>query len=202
MRRLAAFAVIASVRGLVVQLDAGERECFMLEVEPEASVFGNFELIKPNDVSEHLVVTVTSDEEPKPLYESLGSPEGTFAFEAKGNSVLDLCIANGSKGKSDGVSRTVGFAIRVASKHPTPESLEAGSVSDLLDFSEQLNEGLLTLIDHQAYMRSREETHRRVLKTTKSRVYFWTCAETVVLAALAIWQIVCIRAFFETKRSV
>ena len=32
----------------------------------------------------------------------------------------------------------------------------------LLDVSEELNEGLLTLTDHQAYMRRREEHHAAV----------------------------------------
>ena len=72
----------------------------------------------------------------------------------------------------------------------------------LLDVSEELNEGLLTLTDHQAYMRRREEHHAAVLESTRARVLWWTVAETAVLIALSLWQILTVRAFFETKRRV
>ena len=75
-----------------------------------------------------------------------------------------------------------------------------GSLDALLDVSEELNEGLLTLTDHQAYMRRREEHHDEVLRSTRSRVLWWTVAETVALIALSLWQVLYIRAFFETKR--
>jgi hypothetical protein len=77
-----------------------------------------------------------------------------------------------------------------------------GTLESLLDVSEQLNEDLLTLTDHQGYMRRREETHRRTLATTANRVMYWTAGESVVLVALSVWQIMFIRSFFETKRRV
>lgn len=194
----------AGATGLVIQLEAGERECFMLEVKSKAAVAGNFELIKPNKLAKPLWVTVTSEDAAKPLYESRGSPEGTFAFDAPGSGVIDMCLANGSKENTDGVSRSVGFAIRVTSTHTEIANTDekTGSLTELLEFSEELNEGLLTLMDHQAYMRQREAGHRKVILTTKTRVYYWTCAECFVLVALAVWQILYIRAFFETKRSI
>lgn len=184
----------------MVQLDAGARECFMLSVEEKAAVSGNFELIKPNGASGPLEVTVTSEYETKPLYESRGSPDGVFAFDAPRAGVVDFCLANGDKESSDGMSRSLGFAIRVTSA-ARPEGGD-GSLSDLLEFSEQLTEGLLTLTDHQAYMRQREAAHAKVIQNTKARVYWWTICECVVLFALAIWQILYIKSFFETKRSL
>lgn len=132
-----------------------------------------------------------------PLYETKGEADGTFAFDVGSDGTMDICIANGKKGKNDGLPRTIGFAIRTTVHH---DEGEAGSLDALLDVSEELNEGLLTLTDHQAYMRRREEHHSRTLDSTKSRVLWWTCGETVVLIALSLWQILYIRAFFETKR--
>ena len=77
---------------------------------------------------------------------------------------------------------------------------EEGSLESLLDVSEQLNEGLLTLTDHQAYMRRREDSHRKTLASTKTRVLWWTLAESAVLVLISLWQIFFIRRFFETKR--
>jgi len=131
------------------------------------------------------------------LYETRGQPDGTFAFDVASDGVMDICIANGKKGANDGTPRTVGFAIRTTVKGTADEE---GSLDALLDVSEELNEGLLTLTDHQAYMRRREENHRRTLDSTRSRVLYWTVGETLVLLALSAWQILYIRAFFETKR--
>ena len=36
--------------------------------------------------------------------------------------------------------------------------------------------------------------------STRSRVLWWTVAETAALVALSLWQVLYIRAFFETKR--
>ena len=88
---------------------------------------------------------------------------------------------------NDGRARTVGFAIRASVHHPSSDG--EGSMDALLDVSEELNEGLLTLTDHQAYMRRREEHHAAVLESTRARVLWWTVAETAVLIALSLWQI-------------
>ena len=257
---LAAFA-LAACDGLVIRLEAGERECFLIDVKAEAAVSGNFELI--SEVSSKPLTVVVSGEATAggPLYETVGEPDGTFAFDVGGDGVIDICIANGKKGRNDGLPRTVGFAIRttvhrqgsdstslqrersararsrnsihasralremiarpkisrnerqtaeigapklgmshlvVAQVHHAAD--EEGSLDALLDVSEELNEGLLTLTDHQAYMRRREENHQHTLASTRTRVFYWTIGETVVLVALSLWQIFYIRGFFETKR--
>ncbi|KAJ1452002.1 emp24/gp25L/p24 family/GOLD-domain-containing protein [Pelagophyceae sp. CCMP2097] len=196
---------LAACRALVVRLEAGERECFGVEVKAEAAVSGNFELLSPNDKAEPLSVVVTGQgEDDRPLYESVSQPEGTFAFDARADGILDLCIANGKKGASDGLARSIGFAIRMTSQRLELDGDPAseGSLESLLDVSEQLNEDLLTLTDHQGYMRRREETHRATLASTARRVLCWTAAESVVLVALSVWQIMYIRSFFEKKRKM
>lgn len=189
---------------LVIQLEAGERECFMLQVHAKAVVSGNFEVIKPNKMSKPLTVTITGKNNRMPIYETQGQAEDSFAFEVDEDGILDMCMANGNVDATDKITRTVGFAIRVTSTHTDAGATDekVGSLTDLLQFSEELNEGLLTLIDHQAYMRQRESSHRKIMQNTKTRVYYWTCAECLVLVALAIWQILYIRAFFETKRRI
>ena len=193
---LAAFA-LAACDGLVIRLEAGERECFLIDVKAEAAVSGNFELI--SEVSSKPLTVVVSGEATAggPLYETVGEPDGTFAFDVGGDGVIDICIANGKKGRNDGLPRTVGYAIRTTVHHAADEE---GSLDALLDVSEELNEGLLTLTDHQAYMRRREENHQHTLASTRTRVFYWTIGETVVLVALSLWQIFYIRGFFETKR--
>lgn len=189
---------------LVIQLEAGERECFMLQVQAKAVVSGNFEVIKPNKMSQLLSVTVSGKNSQKPLYETKGYPEHSFVIEVEEDDLLDMCLANGYVGATDKITRSVGFAIRVTSTYTDTGSPDekVGSLNGLLQTSKELNEGLLTLIDHQAYMRQRESSHRKIIQNTKTRVYYWTCAECLVLVGLAIWQILYIRAFFETKRRI
>ena len=198
---VALFGIVACVgraSGLVIRLEAGERECFLIEVKAEAAVSGNFELISEVSAAP-LTVVVSGEATPdgSALYETSGESDGTFAFDVGGDGVIDICLANGKKRGNDGLPRTVGFAIRTSVHHADNEE---GSLDALLDVSEELNEGLLTLTDHQAYMRRREENHQHTLASTRTRVLYWTIGETVVLIALSLWQIFYIRGFFETKR--
>ena len=102
----------------------------------------------------------------------MSSPKGRcFTFDVGGDGVIDICLANGKKRGNDGLPRTVGFAIRTSVHHADNEE---GSLDALLDVSEELNEGLLTLTDHQAYMRRREENHQHTLASTRTRVFYWT----------------------------
>ena len=182
----------------MIRLEAGARECFLLDVSKEAAVSGNFELISEGVTPEPLGVVVSGAAGADPLYETHGQPDGTFAFDVADDGVVDLCLSNGDASNNDGRARTVGFAIRASVHHPSSDG--EGSMDALLDVSEELNEGLLTLTDHQAYMRRREEHHAAVLESTRARVLWWTVAETAVLIALSLWQILTVRAFFETKR--
>ena len=144
-RRRLLLVVLPLAAAVVIRLEAGERECFMIEVEKEAAVSGNFELIKPQE-AEPLAVSVAAEGH-QPLYDSRGAADGTFAFDARDAGLLELCVANGKKNENDDVARTVGFAIRVTSQHTViddPADKE-GSLSELLEVAEQLNEGLLTL---------------------------------------------------------
>ena len=197
-RRTTLLLLLASTHGLVIRLEAGARECFLLDVSKEAAVSGNFELISEGVTPEPLGVVVSGAAGADPLYETHGQPDGTFAFDVADDGVVDLCLSNGDASNNDGRARTVGFAIRASVHHPSTDG--EGSMDALLDVSEELNEWLLTLTDHQAYMRRREEHHAAVLESTRARVLWWTVAETAVLIALSLWQILTVRAFFETKR--
>merc|ERR1712216_231286 len=183
-RRRALVLLLATTNALVIRLEAGAS--------------GNFELISEGVTPEPLGVVVSGAAGAEPLYETHGQPDGTFAFDVADDGVVDLCLSNGDASNNDGRARTVGFAIRASVHHPSTDG--EGSMDALLDVSEELNEGLLTLTDHQAYMRRREEHHAAVLESTRARVLWWTVAETAVLIALSLWQILTVRAFFETKR--
>ena len=116
---------------LTVDIAPGEQDCFILAVETGVPISGNFELIEPNDEVGPLAVQVLgppgkpkhgdAEGEPIVIYESRGEVEGTFAFDASMTGEISLCLSNGAgtggagtddDDHGDGVTRTVGFALR------------------------------------------------------------------------------------------
>ena len=121
------------IAGLTVDIAPGQRDCFVLEVDEGVPCSGNFELIEPNDDVGPLAVEVygpaagAPGDPPArggagagaPIYESRGEVEGTFAFDARARrrcrSASRTVRRTARRGAApDGVSRTVGFALRAA----------------------------------------------------------------------------------------
>ena len=91
-RRRSLFLLLAATAdALVIRLEAGARECFLLDVSKEAAVSGNFELISEGVTPEPLGVVVSGAAGAVPLYETHGQPDGTFAFDVADDGVVDLC---------------------------------------------------------------------------------------------------------------
>ena len=65
-----------------------------------------------------------------------------------------------------------------------------------------LPQGLDMLADHQEFMRVREAAHAETVASTNDKVMWWSVAEAAALAAMSVWQVLYIRTFFETKRSI
>jgi hypothetical protein len=66
----------------------------------------------------------------------------------------------------------------------------------------ELTQGLGMLADHQEFMRVREEVHKATVTGTSDKVVWWSVAEAASLLAMSVWQVLYIRTFFETKRSI
>merc|ERR1712087_906740 len=101
----------------------------------------------------------------------------------------------------DGMARRVGFSVRVepiqkatGTTGPDEEKMEK-----LHELKGELLEGLDTMMDYQAFLRSREEEYRNLQEATFSRVMNWTFAEFVVLLAIGGGQIIYLRRFFESR---
>jgi hypothetical protein len=210
MLRRAAFTVCGLLalttlcEGWTVSLAPGERSCFVLSLTKGTPASGNFELLEPDGNVGPLFVRVTEEAGPDRLhYQTKGQTEGTFSFEASADNDATLCLFNGGDegGKADGVSRSVGFAFRSVPSLAA-ESATEDNLKSLVEASMELTEGLANLVDHQSYMRQREEAHRDIAELTNARVLWWTTGEALVLAGASLWQIYTIRQFFEQKRFV
>lgn len=186
-----------------VEINPGQKECFSVAATSGMPCSGSFEILEENP--KPITVKVTGPTpHAKNYFESKFSgdgslteeqSEGTFSFDAETEGDYSLCISNGNENENDGVVRTVAFNFRTVVTGERDYQYN-GLESEL----DEMKQGLDFLIDHQSFMNQREDNHRNHLESMNRRILFWTIIESVILVALAFWQIVYISNFFETKR--
>jgi hypothetical protein len=191
------------VSAFTVDVESGQSACFVLELEKGSSFSGNYEVLTPDLDLSTIDIKVTG---PKPhsaehYASSGGAEEGSFALEAADSGDHTLCLTN--TGWS--ATATLGFAFREDAKDLLANGAEAATeenVKSMIEVANELTQGLDMLADHQEFMRVREDVHRATVSHTNGQVLWWSVAEAAVLAAMALWQVVYIRTFFETKRPI
>uniref|UniRef100_A0A7S2DBK6 GOLD domain-containing protein n=1 Tax=Octactis speculum TaxID=3111310 RepID=A0A7S2DBK6_9STRA len=193
-------SLLGGVSALNVEVKSGTSECFILQMEKSAACSGNFEIIE--EENQLIGITIIG---PKPsstvYFETIGQAEGNFQFEAASTGDQTLCFSN--QGDKDA---PIGFAFRedaadLISDGDSAVATEENIVS-MIEVGKDLSQGLDMLLDHQQYMRMREEHHRSAVQGTNSKVLWWTLVEAAILVSMSIWQILYIRKFFEVKRYV
>lgn len=192
------------VTGLSVDIVPGSTDCFIVKAAAGASITGSFEVIHPD--AEYIAVDVRGpkdevhyEKKPRSKAEEESDPEdkseGFFSFDAENAGDYTMCISNGSENDNDGVPRLVAFNFRAAAEGEQDYQF-VGLQSELAD----LKEGLELLKDHQSYMNQREDVHKATLESVNTKVLCWTVLEAIILIAMALWQTLYIRSFFEIKR--
>jgi len=203
-------AVPTTDASIVITVPWKDEECYVFRTPlgPESSftVSGNFDLLD-DSLDGTPITVVVLNEELRLLYRSpYGVSESTFELpNIPMNSRLSLCFQNGttrrSKQRDDNFDRTLGFEIRM-----TPTLVVENEIpletKRLLEEAESLQTKLYDLLNHQDYLRDRESIHRELTETTFSRLVRWTMAEAICLVLVAVAQVVYLRKFFETRRSL
>lgn len=213
---LLALILILQLSGLAdgalsTTVESGEEECFVVRAPAGevSTISGNFDCLD-DDLEAGVVGVTLYDEKSTPVWQSYtGATEGSFSLYGSGR--FELCIQNGQLGSDDkfypkdGIAREVGFAIRVAPQ--SQRGMEDGKAgpddrltSHLLEQSAKLMDGLHTMMDHQEYMRGRENKHSVLAEMTFNRVVQWTVLEAIVLALIACGQVLYLKKFFEQRR--
>jgi len=111
----------------------------------------------------------------------------------------------------DGKTRHVGFTIRVTSNAETrlkkrnKEQVE-GPTADLLtevtQLSLELVDQLDAMLDHEEYMKDRDNVHKDFLDSTVSLLFKWTMVEAVALITISVGQVLYFRKYFESRRYI
>jgi len=203
---LAACMLLTAPHGthaFTVDVENGASSCFVLDLEKGSSFSGNYEVLTP-DLDLSAIDIKVSGPAPRNIEHYTSSDqaeEGSFALEAADAGDHTLCITN--TGWS--ATATLGFAFREDAKDLLAQGSEAATeenVKSMIEVANELTQGLDMLADHQEFMRVREDVHRATVVHTNGQVLWWSVAEAAVLAAMALWQVIYIRTFFETKRSI
>jgi len=205
---LAAACLLLDIAAYSVEVKSGTSSCFIVKTVVGVPITGTYEVIVPDP--KHITVRVNGpngflhfEKKPSDSSSSLDSgekdkeeeSEGFFSFDSELEGDYTMCIANGEEDGGDGIPRIIAFNIRaVANGQQDYQFL--GLQSELTD----LSEGLELLRDHQSYMNQREDVHKLTLDSINVKVLCWTILEAVILISMALWQIMYIRSFFETKR--
>jgi len=153
-----------------------------------------------------------------------GAREGTFSVTMKPNQRLELCLGNqwnedadnedaagaggdeaANQAKSNNIENIrVGLNFRV---HAIPRSLPAGVDGPDTEKATRITSkavGIETdwsnLMDHFAFLRSREAVHLRLTQEILDRILGWTIIEAVVVVCMATGQVLYWRKFFEQRR--
>lgn len=168
---------------------------------------GNYECLD-DELPPEPMGAILYDQHMTPVWRSeKGAYEGHFVVYGEGK--FELCFQNGRMGsddyfgEEDGREREVGFAMRVI---PPSRGTEDGAGPDtrltanLMGMSNKLMEGLLTMSDHQEYMKEREMRHTILADTTYDRLVQWTILEAIVLALISLGQVLYLKKFFEQRR--
>ena len=188
---------------LIVDVEAGSSSCFSLELVKGSAFSGNYEAITDFDMNA-LDVKVTGPAPKNREYFASSREDGhalgeaSFALGAVEDGDHTLCITNEH---NEGQALTLGFAFRTGVYEDLESATEA-SITSMAEVASEMAQGLDLLADHQEFMRVREEGHRASVVATNAKVLWWSVAEAAVLAAMSLWQVVYLRAFFETKRSM
>lgn len=195
---------LVKVLSYSIDILPGGKECFIVQTSVGVPITGSFEVIHPD--AKYITVQVTGPQgflhyekkaNPEETEEKEDSSEGFFSFDAELAGEHTLCISNGDDSDNDGVPRLIAFNFR-ASPEGEQDYQFVGLQSELAD----LKEGLNLLRDHQSYMNQREDVHKATLESINTKVLCWTALEAIILIAMAIWQIMYIRSFFEIKRKI
>lgn len=197
------FILIHQTSSYSIEIASPEERCFIVTAGTGVPITGSFEIIHPDP--KYIGVTVTGprgylhyEKKRQIEFEEMDiedASEGFFSFDAEITGDYKMCIFNGRPDDHDGTERLVAFNYRAV---PVGEQdyQFIGLQSEVSD----LKEGLELLKDHQAYMGQREDMHKLTLESINVKVLCWTVLEAVILFAMALWQIIYIKSFFETKR--
>lgn len=169
---------------------------------------GNYDIIDDDIPGDFLTVTLenTKADDGKLWHNEPGATEGIFSLTVDRGLRLAFCFEfrEVTDDETEIEQLLVGWNIRV---HAIPRELpkdESGPDTEramkLLEKAVSIEMDWSNLMDHFAFLRSREAVHMKLTTDILNRIMGWTLAEAFVVVAMAFAQVMYWKKFFEQRR--
>ncbi|KAI4248679.1 MAG: hypothetical protein LQ352_005866 [Teloschistes flavicans] len=128
--------------------------------------------------------------------------QGDFVFTAKDQGEYRFCFDNGI---STFVEKMVDFEIAVENESrdarlPSKQGSSPEQTSALEESILKVSRDLSTINRNQKYFRTRENRNMSTVKSTESRIFNFSVAESALMIAMAGLQVFIVRYFFQGAR--
>lgn len=179
---------------------------------------GNYDIIDDDIPGDFLTVTLSNamntkadqgnSQQQEPLWQNeAGLTEGVFGLTVDRGLRLSLCFEFRDVSDDEEQQQEqlfIGWNIRV---HAIPRELPEGEsgpdterAMKLLEKAVGIEMDWSNLMDHFAFLRSREAVHMKLTADILNRIMGWTLVEAFVVVVMAFAQVMYWKKFFEQRR--
>ncbi|KAL9583383.1 MAG: hypothetical protein Q9203_005103 [Teloschistes exilis] len=190
----------ASATALTYKLQPNEKACFFSYAEQKGLKLAFYFAVQSGGSFDVDYSVVGPGD--KVIMEGQKERQGDFVFTAKDQGEYRFCFDNGI---STFVEKMVDFEIAVENESrdarlPSKQGSSPEQTSALEESILKVSRDLSTINRNQKYFRTRENRNMSTVKSTESRIFNFSVAESALMIAMAGLQVFIVRYFFQGAR--
>ncbi|KAJ3291323.1 p24 complex component [Borealophlyctis nickersoniae] len=183
-----------------IHIRAGGRECFYEKLKQNERLDLSFEVSQGGQMDIDFWISSPNG---NTLYSVQKQSTTSFGFNADQEGTYTYCFGNGMSTVTD---KTLSFTVQGPDEWAKLDEKmlleDDDSHEGLAQEIQTLANGLEAMNDEQAYMKRREEAHRKTAESTNRRILWWSLFEALLLVGICRFQVSYLKRFFEVKRLV
>lgn len=193
------FLRLCSATALTYKLEASEKACFYSNVEqPNTKVAFYFAV--QSGGSFDIDYTVTGPDQ-RVIMQGNKERQGDFVFTANVVGEYTFCFSNDM---STFAEKLVDFEIAVENEAraelPSKKGTPSEQTTALEEVLHKLSGQLSTISRTQKYFRTRENRNFSTVRSTESRIFYFSVIESLMMVSMACLQVFIVRFFFVGAR--
>lgn len=201
---LFAFILVASASALTFALGAQETQCYYILIEKPKTSISYYFAVQSGGAFD-IDYTIKN---PRGEVIDLGEKkrQGEFVILADITGEYEVCFANGM---STFAEKVIDFEITFAENDHTdfranlpdqPNAKPLQHVGNMLSTVEKIDEQLDNLQRTLQYYKTRNNRNHATVKSTESRIYYFSIFEVLLMVGMAFLQITVVQLFFRGAR--